>query len=403
MAFDTQTIDHAPGEPAVAAPARERVRLMLFISSLERGGAERQVVELMRQIDRTRFEPLVCTLSDVTPLAEFLPDPANDLLVLPKRWKFDATTVTRLAREIRRRRIDVLHAFLFDAELTARLARLLARTPVVVASERNADYRRPWLHWLGQKLTSGLFDHMIANSNAGKRFNMRTLGLPDERISVIHNGVDVERFIPSDKLEARHALGLPESGMVVGMIAAFKTQKNHGDFFRMARQVLNRQPHTWFLCVGEPLRDNQQGADDYHRQMRELVYRLGIADRCIFAGARDDMPDVYNACDLTVLSSQREGTPNVLLESMACGVPIVATDVADNAAVAPHEQCGFIVPLGDVEELSRRVVSLLSDHERRAALGAAARAWVTHEFSTAALARKTEQVYLRLLEEKRKK
>jgi glycosyltransferase involved in cell wall biosynthesis len=105
------------------------------------------------------------------------------------------------------------------------------------------------------------------------------------------------------------------------------------------------------------------------------------------------MPEVYNACDVTVLTSSREGTPNVLLESMACGVPVVATDVADNAHLVPDGRVGFIVPLGDTAALADRVCRLLEDAPRRREMGEAARAWVQREFSSAALARKTEAVY----------
>jgi glycosyltransferase involved in cell wall biosynthesis len=184
------------------------------------------------------------------------------------------------------------------------------------------------------------------------------------------------------------------------MIASFKRQKNHPAFFRMAKAVLQQLPETRFLCVGEPLRDNQQGAADYHREVSRLVDSLGVRDRCLFVGNRQDMPEVYSACDLTVLPSTREGTPNVLLESMACGVPVVATDVADNAYIVPHGRAGFIVPLHDVVALTSRVSELIADRAKRQAMGAWARDWVRREFSTAALADKTAAIYVECLTRK---
>lgn len=373
------------------------IPVMLLVSSLECGGAERQVVELMREIDRSRFAPVVCSLSAEVPLADALPDPARELVIVEKRWKFDATTVLRAARVMRERRIQVVHAFLHDAEIVARLAARMAGVSVVIASERNTDYRLSLVEEACLRLTRPFFHAMIANSTAGKRFNIRTLGIPAHRIHVIHNGVDVRRFTPGGGDTVRRELGIRSEDHVVGMVAHFKRQKNHGDFFRMAREVLKRFRDTWFLCVGEPLRDNQQGAADYHREMRCLLDSLGIAGRFHLLGNRHDMPAVYNACDVTVLSSVREGTPNVLLESMACGVPVVATDVADNAAIVPNGQTGFIVALGDVDALTDRVCQLLGDSEFCRTTGRNAREWVTRQFSTAALARKTEAVYLDLL------
>jgi glycosyltransferase involved in cell wall biosynthesis len=418
---------------------REPIGVMLLVSSLEYGGAERQVVELARHLDRRRFRPLVCSLSSFVPLAEGVLEAGRDLVIVEKRGRYDLSTVGRVARVMSERDIRLVHAFLFDAEMVARFAGPKAGVDVVVASERNADYRWPVKHWVLQRLTRGRFDVMIANSTAGKRFNMRTLGIPAEKIAVVHNGVDVERYRPLDREAARAALGLagphsgpyggqhaetrggphsgpyggqhaethggPHSGPyagphggpndppVVGMVAMFKKQKRHEDFLHMARIVATRFPSARFLCVGEPLHDRREGSEGYHATIRRLVEELGLRESCLFPGTRDDMPEVYNACDVTVLTSSREGTPNVLLESMACGVPVVATDVADNAHIVPDGRVGFIVPLGDTAALADRVCRLLEDAPRRRALGEAARAWVQREFSSAALARKTEAVY----------
>ncbi|UCF32955.1 MAG: glycosyltransferase [Phycisphaerales bacterium] len=373
---------------------------MLLISSLEHGGAERQVVELVRNLDRKRFDPVVCSLSDVNPLADHLPDPARELVVVKKRSKYDFSTVRRVAAVMKERRISIVHAFLFDAEMVARVAARRAGVPLVIASERNTDYCWPWIHKVCQLLTRSRFDVMIANSEAGKRFNMRTLGLLEGRIRVVHNGVDTERFRPVDTTSIREELGIGMDDHVVGMVAMFKRQKNHGVFFRAAKDILCRFPNTWFLLAGEPLRDNLQGAGDYHCEMRRLVEELGVSQRCLFVGNREDMPEVYSLCDATVLPSLREGTPNVLLESMACAVPVVASDVADNHYIVKDGETGFVVPPGDVAAIVDRVCAILEDPQRREELGRAGRAWVSREFSTTALARKTETVYLEGLQAK---
>jgi glycosyltransferase involved in cell wall biosynthesis len=134
--------------------------------------------------------------------------------------------------------------------------------------------------------------------------------------------------------------------------------------------------------------------------MRRLVEELGLSQRCLFVGNREDMPEVYSLCDATVLPSSREGTPNVLLESMACAVPVVASDVADNHYIVKDGETGFVVSLGDVAAIVDRVCAILEDSRRREALGRAGRAWVSEEFSTAALARKMEAVYLERLQAK---
>jgi len=226
----------------------------------------------------------------------------------------------------------------------ARLAGRLAGVPVILGSERNAEYVRPRLHTMLLKLTQPLLAGIVANSNAGGNFAARTLSYPRERVHVVHNGVDVNRFRPDGIAgrAIRAELKLPAEALVVGMIASFKKQKRHEDFLAMAAELRKRYPNVWFISVGEPLADNQQGSGDHHAVIRQLLRELGLQDRCLFLGARKDVPAIYNACDLTILPSTREGTPNVVLESMACGVPVIASEIADNALIIKRGETGFL-------------------------------------------------------------
>ena len=172
-------------------------------------------------------------------------------------------------------------------------------------------------------------------------------------------------------------------------------------FFEAACRVRQRYPDTRFLLVGDQLYAGMHGSDAYKARVMQLVNQSGLRDRCVFLGNRTDVERLYPACTLTVLPSLFEGTPNVALESMACGVPVVATDVSDNSSVIPDGRVGFIVPLGDAAALADRIGLLLSDSERRQAMAANARAWAQEQFSTARLAQQTEAVYRNALETRR--
>ena len=386
--------------------ASGRIPVLLLIGSLEHGGAQRQLVELARGLDRRRFQPLVASLSPHMPLAAALP-PDVRVEVAARRWRFDPGPVARVARLMRRHRVRVVHAFLFDAEMVARLAAPLARVPVVVGSERNSNYRRPALQrWL-LRGTRGLVTAVIANSHAGKSFHVETVGTSPARVRVVHNGVDVERFQPGDRAEARRELGLDPADPVVGMVASFKPQKNHFLLLEAARRVLARAPRVTFACAGEPLPGGGGGAlsagtgshqdvTDYHRRVRAAIQEGGLADRVRLLGAVERVERFYAACDLTVLTSDHEGSPNVLLESLACGVPVVATDVGDNAYIVPGA-AGALVPRGDAAALAAEIEAMIFSPPRARAKGAAGRAWVEREFSTAALAERTARVYEELL------
>jgi glycosyltransferase involved in cell wall biosynthesis len=294
---------------------------------------------------------------------------------------------------MRRLEADVAHGYLFDAEIAVRLAGRLSGTPLIVGSERNTDYSLKRVQLLAYRLTRGHVDMIVANSNAGAAFNSRLLGHSLERYRVVHNGVDTRRFAPRDRLEARQRLRMAAGVPVVGMVASFKEQKNHPLLFAAAQRVIARRPDVQLLLVGEELHAGMHGSREYRGRMDLLVDKLGLRPHCTFFGNQDDVESIYPACDVTVLPSLFEGTPNVALESMACAVPVVATDVADNAAIVPDGRVGFIVPLGDERALADRLARLLTDTDLRMAMSSAARRWVEREFSTQRLADKTESVY----------
>jgi glycosyltransferase involved in cell wall biosynthesis len=379
------------------------ISVCLLISSLEFGGAERQVVEMVRSFDRQRVRPMVCSLSSEVPLARFLPGNREDLNIVEKRGRFDFTTVFRVAKLLRQQQVDVVHAFLLDAEIVARLAAPLAGVPVVIASERNTDYVRPRLHTIALKSTQGLFDVMVANSTSGKHFNMQTLGLSDARIEVVHNGVDVERFQPdrSAGRAFRERLGIPSNTPLIGMVGSYKRQKAQDSFLRMAARVRQEVPGAHFLLVGEPLRDDLEETTRFQNEVQQLAAALRISDCCRFLGNQQDMKAVYNACDVTALLSRREGTPNVVLESMACGVPVIATDVADNALIVADGKTGFVVPREDYETAAARATQILLKPNFQRELGENARKHACEQFSLRVAASKLENIYTRCLQNKR--
>jgi glycosyltransferase involved in cell wall biosynthesis len=372
-------------------------RLLFVISNLEYGGAQRQVVELVNHLDPRHFVAHVCSLSPYTPLAEYLRDADTCLHIIHKRGKYDVTVVPRLVRLLRHLRSDIIQSYLFDADIAARLAGRLAPTRAVVGAERNTDYTLQRRHLMAYRLTRRHVDLIIANSHAGAAFNSRMLGHPANFYRVVHNGVDTARFTPAPAHELRQELGFAQDTPIVGMFASFKAQKNHALAFETARCLLERLPDVHFLFVGDVLFKGMHGSVDYAARMQRLVDELGIRSRCLFLGNRSDVAQLYRVCNVTMLTSLFEGTPNVILESMASGVPVVATDVSDNAFIIPHGRGGYLVAPAEPAALAKRLHTLLVDPTLRLAMGQAARRWVTENFSTSALAERTGQIYEELL------
>ena len=203
------------------------------------GGAQRQVVDLANNVDPASTDVHVCSLSPYVPLADRLTAAAERLHIVTKRFKYDTTVPFRLAALLRRLHADVVHGYLFDAEVACRVAGRLAGTPLVVGSERNTNYRLKRVQLAAYRLTRSCVDLVVANSQAGAEFNSRVLDQPPAIYRVVHNGVDTDRFQPGDASAIRAELGIDTPGPVVGMFGSFKEQKNHPLFFEAASQVLH--------------------------------------------------------------------------------------------------------------------------------------------------------------------
>lgn len=399
----SSTVRHPSDAPEVGGRFSDSRTVLLLISDLEFGGAQRQVVELANQMDPARFSVHVCSLADYVPLADGLSGAKDRLHIIRKAHKFDFRIVPKLASLFRQLKVDVLHTFLFDAEFFGRLAGRMAGVPAVIGSERNTDYVPLSRHKWALGLTKKYCHLTIANSNAGAAFNSRTFGVHPSHFRVVHNGVDTARFQPRNSSALRASLGLAENAPVVGMFGSFKAQKNHPYMLRAARLIMERIPDVRFLFVGDELYMGMSGSVSYKQEVETLVDDLGLRNNCIFAGNKQDVENWYPLCDLTVLPSLFEGTPNVALESMACGVPVVATDVSDNRFIIPDGLAGFIVPLNDEACLADKISRLLEDASLRSRMSAAARVWVTAEFSGPRLAEKTADVYEEILQSRSRK
>jgi glycosyltransferase involved in cell wall biosynthesis len=395
--WDEKSNLHATIQKTAMASTPDGPTALLLISDLEFGGAQRQVVELANQMDPHRFKMHVCTLADYVPLSELLTSRESRLHVVRKQHKFDVTVIPKLVRLMRDLRVVVVHTFLFDAEFFGRIAARLAGVPAVIGSERNTDYVPLPRHLWAFALTRAWSNAIIANSTAGADFNSRTFGVPRSKYRVIHNGVDTNRFKPRDVSALRKQLGIADHDRVVGMFASFKEQKNHSFLLRAAPRVIARFPDLRLLFIGDELYMGMSDSVSYHRKIHALVDDLGLRKHCLFLGNRSDVEKYYSLCDLTVLPSFSEGTPNVALESMASGVPVVATNVSDNALIIPDGKVGLMVALNDETALADRICRILENKELRTQMGKNARQWVTEHFSGKRLADKTASIYEEVL------
>jgi len=375
-----------------------RLNVLLMIDDLCLGGAERQLVELARGLDKERFRVLVVTLFPGQPLERELEGQEGiRLLSLNRKGKFDFGILLPLVRLLRREKVHVIQPFLSPATFFGLTAALLARVPVRVVTER-CGVRQDTklgenLYRFAEDRLTRFADVAVANSRSGADF-LVSRGIGAEKTRVIYNGVNSER-VTADEAEVaalRASLGIPAAAPVIGMVASLTAPKDFPTFLKSARIVRDSVPSARFLIVGDgPLR----------RELKETAAQLGLADSVVFAGHQMRVAPFIGSFDVAALSScDYEGCSNYLLESMGLGRPVVATDVGGNRELVCHGESGIVVPPRDPGALAAAVLTLLDDRALASRLADAARARFRAGFSVTTMVRQYEQLYEELLQKK---
>jgi glycosyltransferase involved in cell wall biosynthesis len=373
----------------------ERLRVLYTVNRMDVGGSQTHLVQVLRLLDRRRFEPMLCCLTGRGALLETAR--ATGATVIGAglgRLKSPTAlaSLLRLTGFMRRVRVDVVHNYLLRANLVGTLAARAAGVPVVLTSKRGCHDRRG-LELMAARLSNRLADCVTANADAVRSFVHANEGCPLNKMVVIPSGIDTDRFavLPSADYKAR--LGLAPGSRVVGIITRQRVRKGVEEFLRAMAEVRARVPQACALVVGEVSLDEALAA---------LVRSLGLGGHVHLIGPRSDMPEVLSAFDLFVLSSHDEGMSNAILEAMAMEKPVVATDVGGTGEVVQAGRTGLLVPPKDPGALAAAIVEVLTmPADAVAAMGQRARAVVVERFSAHAMVRQMEDLYTQLLQARR--
>ncbi len=343
---------------------RGPLRVMFVITSMPVGGAETALVELVRRMDRQRFSPELCCLKQFGPLGEVLAQEVPAFTGLLAN-KYDFTVLWRLTQLMRTRKIDAVVTVGTggDKMFWGRLAGWLAGTPVICSALHSTGL--PDHVEFSNRLLEPLTDAFVAVAEPHGHYLASHEGCPAQKVCVIPNGVDVERFHPRWPNQAlQREWNLNADTPVAGIVAALRPEKNHEMFLYVAALVHQKLPAARFLIVG----DGPQRV-----KLQELAQSLGIADAVCFAGTRSDIPEVLSVVDVLLLTSHMEANPICLLEGMASEKPVVATRVGSVPESVLDGQTGYLVSAGDSQRMAARVVELMTDRPRALSMGRAGR------------------------------
>jgi L-malate glycosyltransferase len=378
-----------------------RVRLLKVVPTLMCGGTEHQVMALGRRIDPDRFALEFACLRRQGDFVAELDARRVPLREYGIRTFFSVNAVAqqaRLASDVRRSGTAIVHAYSFYGNVFAIPPARLAAAPVVIASIRDRGVYLTPAQQAVQRHVCRLADCVLVNAEAVRAF-LIDQGYDPAKIVVIRNGVDLERFSdPPDARAVRRELGVPVSAPLVAVASRLHPLKGIEHFLEAAAAVGRRLPEVRFLVIGETSPTDRA----YFDVLTNLAERLGIRDRVIFTGLRNDVPRLLACAAVSVMPSLNEALSNVLLESMAAGVPVVATRVGGTPEAVQDGVTGLLVPPGDAGALARSIDRLLSDPESAERLGQSGRQLVRRHFSIDTMVQATERLYDTLLEKRRR-
>lgn len=357
-----------------------RIKVLFIVPTLSVGGAERVVATSLPAMDPDRFDvSLLCTGAE----GEFFGALARAGVEATALGRGGARNAPRalwgLYAHLRRARPDVVVVYGDGTSVLGRIAAYLARIRhrvVWVHRLRELDSEgipvAGKLRSLSHRSVRGLGTSYLGVTAAQRDFMVSTCGYPEGRIHFIRNGVDPAGFDPGDDRAPLAEFGIESGSQVVAIVARLHPVKDHPTLLDAAKRVLAELPGTQFLIVG----DGPAALD-----LKSAVARLGIAESVHFTGTRPDVPRLLRAVDVFVLSSVSECLPVAVLEAMACGRPVVCTDVGGVHEMVEHGVTGYLTAPRDPADLAARVVELLREPELARAMGAAGRRRVESDFT----------------------
>lgn len=362
------------------------IKLLHIIPTLDRAGAEKQLALLACGLPRDEFDVHVCALTRGGPYERTLREANIPVTVVGKKFKLDPFALWKLTRLVRTLRPDLVHTWMFTANFYGRLAADWAGVALTVASERNVDRWKSWGHRLIDRRLARRTDRILANSQGVAAFYER-LGIDRSKLRVIYNGIQPHKATSGDRAALRRELGIPAEAHVFGFVGRLARQKRVRDIIWATDLLGVIRDDVYFVIVGDgPLRD----------QLVQFARDTKMLDRVLFLGHRSDVPQLLRMMDVLWLASDFEGMPNVVLEAMAAGLPVVATNISGTNELVVEGETGFLVPVGDLAGFARQTRKLIEDKELACRMGRAGQKRALEQFSVETMIREHVRLYREL-------
>jgi glycosyltransferase involved in cell wall biosynthesis len=383
-----------------------KVRICHVNTRFLRGGGTKNTLFTIAGLDKSRYEvDLIVGREVYSPQVETLE--GVNLMIVQSMIRninpiLDLKALITLYKIFRRNKYHVVHTHIAKAGILGRIAAKMAGVPIIVHSLHGSTFHsllHPLIceiYILLEKLTGQFTDYFVpVGEDLKNRYLEQGIGCP-AKYQVIHSGMDLSKFFAAGNLaepviqSKKRELGLEPDHIVIGMVCSLEPRKGYTYFFEAARRLATTYPKVRFLCVGEGF---------YREELEKKVSCNNLEDQVIFTGYRTDIAEVMATFDILVLTSLWEGLPQVLVQGVAVGKPIVTFDVEGAREVVKNGLNGFVVPLKDVSSLVQKLDYLLLDLEQARAMGRAGKTLIDDSWSVETMVRQTDALYQRLLHE----
>lgn len=355
-------------------------------------GASKYYLNAIPAFDNSKFNVLLCVLRKEDHITKFFKDKNVNVFHLG-RGKFDLMTIFDVLKLVKNEKIQVIHAHGYGSSNFGRLMKIIRKTPVIVHAHDD-DRNYPFHQKIADNLLRNFMDKAIAVSESVKESCVKKRNMSEEKVYVINNGIPLQDFtIPEDarvQIE-RKRLGINSNSNVIGTVARFREEKGVKYLIQSAVKVLEAFPDTVFLIAGDgPLRE----------ELINLSRQLGLENKVIFAGFCQDIPAILSILDIVAFPSLTEGFPIAILEAMAMGKPIVATNVGGIKQILSDGKTGFLVPPKDPVALAEKIIYLMTHQNEAKKTGLRAKE-ESKLYDNNSHVRKLEEVYSGLISEVR--
>ena len=361
------------------------LKILQLIPTLDRSGAEKQMVLLAKGLPRDRFRVEVAALTRLGPLEADLRKADIPVSLIGKPLKIDPFSLARLTRFLKERKFDVVQTWVFAANSYGRVAARAAGTPVVVTAEMAVDLWKTRGHLAIDRRLASWSDMVVGNSKAVVDF-YRDAGLPDSRLVMIPSGIEPgdPPEIDTDRAAVRAEFGWPADAPLVLFAGRLMPQKGVDDLIAALDILQHVRPQLKTLIAG---------AGPQRSELEETAHAFQLDDKVKFLGHREDVPRLLAASDLLVLPSLYEGMPNIVLEAMRHRKPVVATAAPGTTEVVVDGETGLLVPVKNFQGLARAIRQMIDDPELSRKFGEAGRARVELEFGVDRMVTRFAELY----------